>query len=118
MDKPLHVQVAEALGCNLSWDRDLDWHCRCKQMRDGNRPHCRIEDDGLMRYDTDWSATGPLIEHFAISLERRFDYADDIHYWKASTESGDAFIDSDSPLFAVCFLILELHKQAKLPTTV
>lgn len=117
-EKPLHVRVAEALGC--SWPKhyiDGDaWHCRC-----GCYEHAGGDDSDsseIFRYDTDWSATGPLIEKYSISVTRT---------WKAMLEDipGDnwiacikdanrGFADGPTPLVAVCNLLLKLHAAGKL----
>lgn len=130
-DKPLHVRVAEALGwtnCQLCPDGP-DIHGR--QHWVGDQPviggvvrqsHCMPE------YDTDWAATGPLIEKYRISLSatyKLFDGDDGLPL------PGDTWIASDdrrrakggfpvamepgsTPLIAVCNLILALHAAGKL----
>ena len=66
--EPLHVRVARALGCkpwvceNECGDSFCNgrWYCPCP-----GKEHAGLEmDDIVARYDTDWAATGPLIERF------------------------------------------------------
>jgi hypothetical protein len=114
-EKPLHVQVAEALGCNpqrydpVGGPKGTGWACGCK----GNNWSAHGDRITLFRYDTDWAATGPLIEKFGVWV-RSLDGV--VAKW-------DAFRNDDlpsprgtgpTPLIAVCNLILELAKAGKL----
>jgi hypothetical protein len=120
-DTPLHVQVAEALGCRprLCVGCDADgtnrrtwWDCEC-----GDWAHCGGPDtptQDVSRYDTDWSATGPLIEKYGIGIELWED-----NQWRVWYESDDLSMDihgdvGNSVLVAVCRLILALGKAGKL----
>jgi len=112
--RPLHVKVAEALGCKPYYDTSgvlgIGWKCGCS-----DEEH-RDEEEGihtLARYDTDWSATGPLVEKYGISLACTardkdgrwlFGYAD-----LDSTEGPGT-----TPLIAVCGLLLALKEAGKL----
>lgn len=128
-DKPLHVRVAEALGwtgieagnaCG-GWDGvaidDRIWI---------GRPPGELvvgcECPPIHRYDTDWSATGPLIEQFGIALDRGiFTHGagwragwthgpwDDIgaEWWARNAEGR-------TPTEAICNLILTLHEAGRL----
>ena len=94
-EKPLRMQVAHALGWT---DLDKDGYYRT------DAPY----------YDTDWSATGPLIEKYQISLialqrigKYQASYSTEEH-GLLETEQGD------TPLMAVCNLILTLGKAGKL----
>src|SRR3972149_9156717 len=73
-EKPLHVQVAEAL--------ELWMHCSYEPPKNlmnladkgrwvGYNPKTMLvgERGTVPHYDTDWSATGPLIEKYGISLK-------------------------------------------------
>lgn len=111
-EKPLHVRVAEALGwfdfqpsANGFWP--LEWRGHPSRPIIGE-PHKKIP-----RFDTDWSATGPLIERFGIFLRRY--YGD---RWFASPgqplPGGADTVDAATPLEAVCNLILALHAAGKL----
>jgi hypothetical protein len=102
-EKPLHVRVAEALGCTPR-AFDGEWFCDCKATShrfDGGAGR-------IAEYDSDWSATGPLIERFAIKLDPY--HAD---HWEASAEIPTR--DGATPLEAVCSLILALAEAGKLP---
>ncbi len=120
MDKPLHVQVAEALG----WKRDEACslmppeRCYGSGVMDGKR--CCVS-----RYDTDWSATGPLIEKHKINLSKgnrgkwfatTIDPDGEPSCWHLGEECGFApcGCESSTPLIAVCNLILMLTKEGKL----
>lgn len=97
-DKPLHVRVFEALGGRSDWSPEV-WPL-------------------LPRYDTDWSATGPLIEKYEIAIARRQAGA---AWWAARwarTDIRDAIPPNhyagSTPLLAVCHMILALHEAGKL----
>lgn len=133
MDKPLHVQVAEALGCapKLLYG---EWQCGCPEVRGAHyrRPHAAhafheecchshsglgCDPDSLARYDTDWSVTGPLIKRFRLCLiaEWRIDTGS---IWVARSFHGGDFSHSEcagsTPPLAICGLILALSKAGKL----
>lgn len=103
-DKPLHVRVAEALGWTYIW---LDEDVWCGTDPAGNA--CSI-----LCYDTDWAATGPLIEKYEIQIDKRgagwcasaFDEANFAHL------ADPAF--AETPLIAVCNLILALKEEGNL----
>jgi hypothetical protein len=130
-EKPLHVRVAEALGCEPRLTGDW-WHCTCApdpihddEGIDG-APH---EGGILLAYDIDWAATGPLIERYGITVGRH-----DLHgLWYAHRPPWEriaakptptsylvASVDnvgqslSRSPLGAVCHQILVLDAVGKL----
>ncbi len=126
-DKPLHVRVAEALGCTpreipyrkepgRSW-----WTCGCERL---NHPH-NNNDDGpadthLKEYDTDWSATGPLIEKYGIGLDPHLFAPIPADHWIAhdrqniNTLVNGCSATGPTPLIAVCNLILVLKESGKL----
>ena len=124
-EQPLHVRVAEALGCKVSKHAILGWSCGCKTKRDEpSWPHGETScgQDGeerypdVRRYDTDWAATGPLIERYAVHVE-----PDACHppQWLAFVlHAGEEFTVSEgpgkTPLEAVCALILALKEAGKL----
>lgn len=72
-EKPLRVQVAEALGCSV---RNVsDWgECGCKRDRNGNAPHADPDEpmDSLLPYGESspggWACTGILAERFKFGL--------------------------------------------------
>jgi hypothetical protein len=143
--EPLHVQVALALGWRWTLHKDdkLSKHPGQRFLlapdggdpfgyfkpAEGTEPLAPGYADDVPRYDTDWSATGPLIERFNITLIRE--------YWADPKGSGEIMVtpkwlaiygfietgaeivydfdaDADSPLIAVCNLLLSLHAAGKL----
>lgn len=122
MEKPLHVRVAEALGCTETYYDDHPyvpgWRGKPADGHGGS-PH-------VPRYDTDWSATGPLIERYGISVTMDDDDASSVG-WLAGTfeyvcgsDGYHAYMDrgyatGETPLIAVCNLILALKEAGKLP---
>lgn len=117
-EKPLHVQVAEALGCKpvegLWCDCSNGW----------SRPHGQAP-GSIYRYDADWRATGPLIEKYEMVLEgdargRRpedrwlawYDFSCDNDGEHSGTRGY-----GPTPLIAVCNLILKLKEAGKLIDT-
>lgn len=133
-EKPLHVRVAEALGCKVTSDC-----CGCGYGTSEERPGIGYrhgcfggpEDDSdpsIASYDTDWSATGPLIQRYQICLEpapanatkrNRSDtwIPDDLWTWyRADWCSDEAQMNAygATPLLAVCNLILALKEVDKL----
>jgi hypothetical protein len=124
--KPLHVQVAEALG----WTQTLMPNGMWPNEFFGYPPEGAIVGNRseVPRYDTDWSATGPLIERLQIgftapgNIDRRSPVdAEDQKTWlwiaQSFTEKDQQpwyEIDGPTPLTAVCNLLLQLHKAGKL----
>ena len=106
MEKPLYVQVAEVLGrrcepCSgtggcSDWSEvpSTDWNGECQNIH-------------VPRYDTDWSATGPLIERVGVSVE----VADG--EWIALVAPFAAA--GPTPCVAVCKLIIALGEAGMLP---
>lgn len=137
-EKPLHVQVAEALGwIRLVIGSRAD-HLRFQKCLEGGRYYwcdpagqvagCETCDGYPPHYDTDWSATGPLIEKYGLVV-----FEDPLSgpNWEAQaprwrTQSGTpcancGAIDFENPhatgaapLIAVCHLILALKEAGKL----
>lgn len=119
-EKPLHVQVAEVFGwTNVrreSPDSDVFWLGVPPKGWLG-RPSQSHDVDGITmyfytppHYDTDWSATGPLIEKYGFWL-RQLDQT------LSGPQPWDAFRNDDltfprgfgpTPLLAVCNLIVRL----------
>jgi hypothetical protein len=128
-EKPLHVRVAEALGCKPYWHEGHGWWlCECGDL--GHVQESEKFADGLAgapllnRYDQDWSATGPLIEKYRITLtdDAGGGYEGD---WFAlggfemlASCDGEAEWDhtgpGTTPLIAVCNLVLALSEAGKL----
>lgn len=76
--------------------------------------------DWIPNYDTDWSATGPLIERLGITvvLNRDRDRHGPDYSWVASAGTlpfSEPGACGATPLLAVCHLILALHEAGKLP---
>jgi len=124
LDKPLHVQVAEALG--LDHDNDLhEWD----EASEGRKQCTRCGGYGnwsgqkpfqcAKRYDFDWSATGPIIERHLIWLETIDDEGPIIWIATRSPHGNDEPSGyGQTPLLAVCSLLLQLAKAGKLDTSV
>ncbi len=108
---PLHVRVAAALGCNpvefelVGRRCGRAWACQCPGAGAGEA-HGNIL--GCDRYDTDWSATGPLLGRFMVT----FDLIDGGRTWEAVVwdDSRDRSAEGlgATHLLAVCDGILKL----------
>lgn len=127
-EKPLHVRVAEALGyrwwrssasgrrCLYAPGRNPEW---MQTLADGTEDVVTDVPDGALcpRYDTDWSATGPLIEkyHMAVWYVPSIVGAGE---WRAQREdeglAADGSLTGPAPLIAVCNLLLALKEAGKL----
>ena len=119
-EKPLHVQVAEALGwTDISCAGPkpiLSLPGKGASLWGGLPPGFDPRDaffrgdavlSGIPRYDTDWSATGPLIERLGIATWPQSEG------WAAELRLEDR-ATGPTPLIAVCNLILALHAAGKL----
>jgi hypothetical protein len=113
MEKPLHVQVAEALG----WQHDGALMSMTGTRPGGSYPQ------RIPRYDTDWAATGPLIERYDLALEPTSiairSALPDSEPWTATaglrnTRNGQEWARGATPLLAACNLILSLAAAGKL----
>lgn len=111
-EKPLHVRVAEALGWSRCPSDDM-WHppgTTCGEWTNGHCCEGAMFDGAVPRYDTDWSATGPLIERYQISIVSD---GSAVRCW--STDVGAAPLSfGATPLAAVCNLILALAEAGRL----
>lgn len=136
IEKPLHVQVAEALGCRtLRYDESRTaaedwWRCGCGPdpakvgtIQEGIAVHASgsVPNRWLNHYDTDWSATGPLIEQLALDVfyegRPRHDRGWTAQAWLPFGEKVPSAAWSkrgETPLLAICNLILALHAAGKL----
>lgn len=125
-EKPLHVRVAEALGWVTITDEDRFWVGRLTGDLKAN-PRDLLRDAtgryALPLYDTDWSATGPLIEQYGFhvqpmpskyTLERWGAFLADFDN-AASSLVAEGF--GGTPLIAVCNLICALKEAGKLDLT-
>jgi len=134
-EKPLHVRVAEVLGWSdlkamelvpsgiaQWWGKPPDDWVRQNGLfvgdidREGRRVTLTPNYGLVPRYDTDWSATGPLIVLYGIDLYRR-EKGTRTPYWRAilcgdASDSGD----DDEPLVAVCRAIIAAAEQGRLMT--
>jgi len=132
---PLHEAVAEALGDDLGpcparlITDDIDsgregngWACgECGHegayaLGANTYAHNRRANE----YDTNWNATGPLIERLGIELLQHHVLGG----WLAARGCrrddlgalvGGATAHGRTQLIAVCYLILELHRSGRLP---
>jgi hypothetical protein len=116
--KPLHVRVAEALGCRVVRDNSKGTYTL--KVPHGVDQISFVTPEGAWtaapRYDTAWSVTGPLIERYGIALEQAMQIMDPPkrgRTWVAA--SGGIYGYGADPLRAVCDLILALHAAGKLP---
>jgi hypothetical protein len=111
-EKPLHVRVAEALGGNPFWSTRRQWECKCGDECEHTDP----VSEELYAYDTDWAATGPLIERLGIGIYAEVDPIG--RTWVATPaehEHGEAHHQfGPTPLVAVCNLLLALKEAGKL----
>lgn len=124
-EKPLHVQVAEALGCRPMWlpaneyiKRGEGWYCGCSEQCPCQwiPPVGGVAGGRVPLYDTDWSATGPLLEKYGISLVRADEHNPAKHLWTAGMGGAHGWDDGSipgaddvvatSPLEAVCRLLI------------
>lgn len=104
---PLHVRVAEALGCR-PFQIGQDWTCVCP-----NHGHTSVQTEFLRRYDLDWAATGPLIEALQIEIVPPGD-PDGGTVWTAAKWRPAIQRDGATLLTAVCELIVALAEAGKL----
>jgi hypothetical protein len=139
-EKPLHVKVAEALTSAIAeawWFEPEAQEARLGTHPDGSSSWAlpvappgfvHNEDDEwdeawwmsgrkfytIPRYDTDWSATGPLIERYGLNVNRAQAARDDGGPWCAWrwAQPGDEVPPrkqwGDTAPLAVCHLILHL----------
>lgn len=125
----LNVQVAEALG--WEWWRSKDTGRRCLYAPGRHPSWMTTRADmseelvsdwedyrarHIPRYDTDWSATGPLIERLRLWVQP-CDHDGKPSHWVSYSDLDDFDAEpiGPTPLVAVCLLILSLHAAGKLP---
>jgi hypothetical protein len=121
--KPLHVQVSEALGCKpvlkphcaqvyagLCETLPGYWECECPDTPHGGWGF------GIHRYDLRWEVTGPLIEKYGFELLRDSEIGEEwtATAWMAWTGYLTVTGSGDTPLVAVCDMILKLKEAGKL----
>lgn len=119
-EKPLHVRVAEALGCQAKGIPAAGyWTCECPRADAEHGfawPHGSLttgydgleHDPEIAAYDTDWSATGPLIERYVEEAENHGGDGWYVHGRGLYTVHGQTL------LVATCNLILALKAAGKL----
>lgn len=111
---PLYVLSLKGKGDILAKDAKLI----CPWPAEVKRWPCDLGDAPLRwawievpRFDTDWSATGPLIEKYGITVSK----SSVNNLWTArQAESVADWGIATTPLAAVCSLILRLAKEGKL----
>lgn len=118
--KPLHVQVAEALGwrdCRPAHEDETDFDFAWWGHHDGDRGY----EERVPHFDIDWAATGPLIGRFkragwnvGIQCENGGDWL----AWFSDIGQEKPHVDlrgrGATPLLAACNLILALKAAGKL----
>ncbi len=131
IDIPLHVRVATALGYDTRDASVRDCRGQCVHSvsdssnfprHDNRHDHIRWEyykrfeyepSDGdwydCPRYDTDWSATGPLIEALSLSLDMFMSPVEWVASYGGGYDQGSHHGRATTPLAAVCVLIEALH---------
>lgn len=122
-EKPLHVRVAEA----LSWT-NLRQRQTLQQVWIGGEWVTPVRSSGwegnasgsehfasVPYYDTDWSATGPLIEWLGIDVGTLAPGLID-KWWAYRYQQGGGRLErfGATPLLAVCHLLLALAEAGKL----
>lgn len=105
---PLNVLVAQALG-----------HVTAAHVGTDGNPHWTGNGLSIPAYDTDWSATGPLIEKYQLDLWfRPGGIFRDPDEWAATNDTrvgpDGGSLTGPTPLMAVCNLILALGEAGKL----
>lgn len=127
MEKPLHVLVAEVLGWSYIGPGNS---MNIADPGIGYPPLTPIvgHKEPIPHYDTDWAATGPLIERYDISIMEDGGGHPPVTQWAAEADYyaenpaekdyggnwATAYARGATPLLAVCNLILALHDAGKL----
>lgn len=141
-EKPLHVRVAEALGCKLElapsqrWGQpagEMEWFCRCPkpktaltgsvEWKTGQQPknprHIGYMTYGeVARYDLSWYATGPYVEKYRLWVqpcEHPHGSFDGPH-WTAYVVRGAQSWEGEgkTALIAICHCLIELAAAGKI----
>lgn len=110
MSKPLHVQVAEAIGWTNLEEDGGKWTGFDGQ---GFKP--------VPDYGTTFCATGPLIVHYGILLGPEYEVVDGLfvfaNKWGAklgSDRTGETIVYGPSACETVARLIVSLHERGEL----
>lgn len=117
-EKPLHVQVAEALERIDTWEvqekggKGKRWVLSPKAGGPGGSGVWAY----VPLYDTDWAATGPLIEQYGFWLRQLDQTLSGPQPWHAFRNDDLTFPRGfgPTPLIAVCRLILALAEAGVL----
>lgn len=127
MTEPLHVQVARALGWTELAETRFAISPECVLIEWEGRPpmwlamwgtQCTLDQgrrgvSSVHGYATDWRLAGALIEKFGLGVDPVDDGFHDTHgAWVANSRGQVAY--ADTPLHAVCNLLLALHAAGKL----
>ena len=112
-ERPLHVRVAAALGWTYLSPGEVGWEGEPPAWDERAKIPRRLDQHiGVPDYDTEWSATGPLIERLGIRLGRDPGMREP---WDASRLVADAYTSSGrTALEAVCHFLLELDAVGEL----
>jgi len=112
-EKPLNVRVAEVLGwTGIKFMGKTWWGFSGPGLHAGEMP--------VPAFDTEWSATGPLIEQYDLEVGPTYaGLGSRLPSWSATAHSrenrdGEEYARGDTPLVAVCNLIITLHAEGKL----
>ena len=114
-ESPLHVRVAEILG----------WVGISKDGFGAHAPWSGAATPGCMRewiprYDLDWRESGRLIDRYDIEVGPTYSgMGSALPRWTAAVgcrdeRDGEEFARGETPLIAVCNLLLALAKEGKL----
>lgn len=131
-EKPLHVRVAEALGWQTTQLRRKPVCPTCRVQTEwftdghwmGWPPRSEEPYEDVPAFDTDWAATGPLIDTYEISVREDGPGSPVDRNWEASADYYGPPVDASdaayggrwataserahTPLVAICNLILAL----------
>lgn len=124
-DKPLYIQVAEALGWTYIEPEmsQAEWGWQAPEwwllLRDKNEGLPEPMRGNPPYFDTDWSAIGPLIEKLPLTIGKyREEFFGGLWYAISPGLIGEPVAQMErtgpTPLIAVCNLILTLAEAGKL----
>jgi hypothetical protein len=127
--KPLRVKVAEALGCkpvrvdapHWAADQSFAWRCECGDPSEWVYPHGRTTQRGiqgeLLHWDADWHDGGPLIQKYRLGIEEPGKDGGPMlwtAYYHYREAAAAGYEHGETPLVAVCNLLLEMAKSGRL----
>lgn len=124
--KPLHFMVAEALGWTKVIRMDDGWECG---IPPGGVNYRLLGRDlgkhvAVPQYDTDWAATGPLVERFEISIMRE-KWKNDwgwtvqmlVHNNPKIRSRTYSTLPGETLLQGICKIIVNAHEAGQLKET-